>query len=210
MKAIFGSSVSEAEVLRQFAETNKEESYPVAFKEVLPAAMEYRVYMKDGTLVFQLLQNETDKLAEFIIKDNGKGFEIQHRLVQSQDQGISGTDFLKKTEGYFRILMEKQLIPRKPLLLDVGQKEVLEWALKNGFTFEDPAEAQTYATLHEHPELRTDITDTTDPEMTKSGYIMSQNAYEQWADENTRRAAKGEKLVPAQNASLRFHLKKDL
>ncbi len=70
--------------------------------------------------------------------ENKGVFEMHHRQVKKESKdklGISGSDFLQKTEEYLNILKENNLIEIKKIQSKVSQFSVASWLIKNNFTF---------------------------------------------------------------------------
>ncbi len=72
----------------------------------------------------------------------GKGFNLIHRVVRTQKEGISGTTFLKKAEEYLAILKKNNLIECNWIAAESTQPNVTEFLLQNGFHFVSDSKQQ--------------------------------------------------------------------
>lgn len=70
----------------------------------------------------------------------GKGFNLAHRIIKTQEDGISGTSFLKQAEAYLAILKKNNLTEAQWIGLESMQPNVTEFFLKNGYEFFVPPE----------------------------------------------------------------------
>ena len=67
-------------------------------------------------------------------------WDLNHRNVRSQAEGISGSMFLNYTEEFLRVLMQNKRIEMHPLFSKVSQPKVLSWMQKNGFLLDSLSE----------------------------------------------------------------------
>lgn len=193
------------------------------YQELLAEKIDYRVYRYKDTWEFQLIDHR-HKTAELVFHDNEHRLELTHRLVrpESKQRGVTGTVFLQKTEAYLRFLRERQLVDaEKPLGLNAGQKEVIEWAQKNGFRFERDEDQALFEQIvkNEAGEHVLDVVDAVPTDgFSRRGYMMTRERHDAWQSENERlkqeNARRGPDeqlpLVSAARAAVRFQLVKDL
>lgn len=118
----------------------------------------YEVYNRVyGDLVYQVLRlGEKDSRSVdlfFTLSEEGKipkselvfrsldspmgerGFNLAHRIVGTQKEGIGGSAFLKKAEDYLAILKKNNQIECGWIAVDCAQPNVTEFFLKNGYRF---------------------------------------------------------------------------
>jgi hypothetical protein len=93
-----------------------------------------------GKFNFELYDIKNKRiLAELILGVNNtkeeKVFNMGHRIVDSKNIGVSGTDFLKKAEEYLKILKNNNKLLAKSIECEVSQPSVLLWLKKNNFSF---------------------------------------------------------------------------
>lgn len=134
--------------------------------------------------------------------------DLPHRLVRSQAYGISGTMFLQKVEEYLAFLKWEGEIPLShPLRMEAGQFEVIQWALKNGFSFHKKEAGQLFddIALGKRTDYVTGISSQSE-ENERVGYIMQQEQYEGWS--KSRREAVEDEHIAAKRYSTRFDLRK--
>ena len=87
-----------------------------------------------------------------------KVWDFQHRLVQSQEFGVTGTDFFNRAQEYLTILMKEKKIEHLPLYAEIGQPNVAQWLIKNGFELDDTSKKKlesvekdpNYSLMREH------------------------------------------------------------
>ena len=107
---------------------------------------------------------------------------MYHRLVQSQNLGISGTTFLRKAEDFFGILKQNKKIEEENIGFEAGQMDVIEWGLKNGYDFQTNIDREKFEKVKKgNPGFVTGV-DLVDPEdgMEKKNFIVSRQKYDTW------------------------------
>lgn len=151
------------------------------YQEELPGQYEFKILTaeRDGDRyytfrVLDLDPSEEAPIAEFTFEELPDHIDMLHRLVNSQDVGISGTDMLNKAETFFNHLFDRRVLRRKDLLINAGQVHVVSWARKNGFSFINDREAQEFEKiLAGHTDLVTDAVITDRNGFDREGYITS-------------------------------------
>ncbi len=180
------------------------------YGEKLDADAEYFIRQEGDALHFKLAL-DGNILAELIFRIEGDVIRFTHRRVESQARGVNGTLFLKKAETYFRYLKERRLISNNAVLhLNAGQKNVIEWALQNGFAFTDEQQALFFFKVKSDDTYLTNASDFTDDGYERRGYIFNKTSHVEWLEENERRRMMGEKRITAAQAALRFELTKEI
>jgi hypothetical protein len=88
----------------------------------------------------------------YMSSPKGSGYDIGHRIVRSQKEGISGSDYLRKAEEYLSILRKNNHISYNVLGAHSPQIGVTEFFLKNGYDFFSPEHKELFQDLKAHPE----------------------------------------------------------
>lgn len=83
----------------------------------------------------------------FVINSEEKCIQLTHRLVTTKDIGMTGSQYLQLAIRELQKLNSNDLLPDWPLHMEAGQPSVINWALKNGFTFIDKQEEEEYKML---------------------------------------------------------------
>ncbi len=145
-KEIFSEPLNEEEVIRPFKDKSENLVY---YKKHLSPEYTYQVYKYSSLFKFLIEPSGPSyNTAELIFAQEGKELNLKHRLVNSKEVlGISGSDFLLKAEEYFKILRNFNEIKENMVGIEVGQPEVLKWALKNNFTFKDEKQRVLYESI---------------------------------------------------------------
>jgi hypothetical protein len=143
LKQEFLNPFDEAEVLRQFnsksESLNPEEPSEIFSQKI--GNFDYSVLEKKNMFEvhFELTSDKTKAPDSQIIirrldsKKEGTGYNIIHRIVRTQKDGVGGTSFLKKAEEYIAILRKNKLIDCNWLGLESGQPDVTDFFIKNGY-----------------------------------------------------------------------------
>lgn len=78
--------------------------------------------------------------------EKGGGFlTMSHRFVESQENGVRGSDFLRKVEDNVHNMMEQGLLEDiDGITVETGQVSVIQLLLKNGYHFATEAEDGFY------------------------------------------------------------------
>ncbi len=109
--------------------------------------------LSDGHTSFPYLtltvfeENGEDELVEqaaFEFIWGKEEINLVHRESLIRERGVSGTELLHKAIDMMKILIEKAVLPERPLVLTSGNVYIVSWALKNGFTFSNPKEKEIY------------------------------------------------------------------
>lgn len=193
-----------------------EKSHPVLFyRESLGLGASFYVYRYRDRWEFQVIL-DGQKAAEFILRQKPDRLMIEHRLVrpESKRAGINGTLLLQKTEAYVRFLQTTGCLDGLTMLgIDAGQKEVIEWARKNGFRFQTQSAQDEFERLSrgEIAGYRLDVTESFQTEgIYRRGYMMKEDQYEAWKAENEKRVQTGQEPLAAGIMAVRFSLEKDI
>lgn len=118
------------------------------YNKNLTDKLQYSIFARKGkteheegsVFDFYLLENRYDQLAAMVFTEETFKSEkeiylnMNHRIINSKELGVSGSDFLKKAEDYFSILFKNGLMEKRKIGIYVSQLSVLQWALKNNFT----------------------------------------------------------------------------
>ncbi len=115
---------------------------PTLFQKMIGTEHLYRVQgvtfgdVVEHTMVFTLNNQKTNTShAELEFEqdvENGV-WNMRHRYVATKEQGLSGSDFLKKAEEYFAILKKHQKVDLRKFVAHASQPSVMLWLEKNGF-----------------------------------------------------------------------------
>lgn len=88
-------------------------------------------------LFFDLSKEDGSVKSELIFRSLsspiGNGFNLAHRIIKTQQEGIGGSSFLKKAEEYLAILKKNNLIECNWIAVESAQPNVTEFFLKNGY-----------------------------------------------------------------------------
>lgn len=216
-----------AEYMAEFARNSFEKDGQTRrityYEEFLTPEVNFMVYRYRDTWEFQLTDQKHSAI-EFVVSDAGERLDITHRLVlpSAKEWGVNGTLFLKKMEAYLQFLRRKKLVEeKKPLGLNAGQEQVIEWGLRNGFRFEREEDGELYDAITKKEKdgyVREVADEKADNGMIRTGYIMTREAYAEWRRENEEiRAANLKALekdqkpsIKVPRLSLRFQLVKML
>lgn len=123
------------------------------------------------------------KIAELVFKEKPRGYEMPHRIIESQEFGITGSMFLQKTENYLSFLKEHDFLEGdKRIFASAAQVHVIRWFLKNGFQFTSQTEKEFFEEILENRSGRyeLDAEDDSDPNFPKRGYIVEKIKKEKW------------------------------
>lgn len=88
---------------------------------------------------FQITGPETETLAKLVFvrdKPEQNSWFINHRLINTGDLHISGTEFLQQAEEYMQEAAKHGYIELHIVDTDVSQEQVTKWFLKNGYKFQ--------------------------------------------------------------------------
>lgn len=148
IKNNFSRPFDEAKVLKGFeSPTDLGDGFYEVYSDNIDENIEYQICIKKieklEQVIFHLfdtLNNSENKpVGNLIFKEavDGKGepaWNLMHRAVESKNIGVSGTDFLKKAEEYFKILKRDGIVTEQNFTTEVSQPSVLAWMQNNGFT----------------------------------------------------------------------------
>ncbi|MBT3349511.1 hypothetical protein HN954_01425 [bacterium] len=182
-KESFLQDFDESQIVKNFesAVARNSKDHLEVFSKNLDEKNQYKIYYEGDRISFQLL-NESGKTAELIFDRMDKGWNMYHRLVQSQNLGISGTTFLRKAEDFFGILKQNKKIEEENIGFEAGQMDVIEWGLKNGYDFQTNIDREKFEKVKKgNPGFVTGV-DLVDPEdgMEKKNFIVSRQKYDTW------------------------------
>jgi hypothetical protein len=154
LKQEFSQPFNEGEVEARFLDPEK-----IPYEEAGSTDSMYQVYSRQvGTYNYRILDlksrvGETKDMFFELAEDSaqsprselvfralnsqlaGKGFNLAHRSIRTQEAGIGGGTFLRKAEDYLSILKKKGLIQCDWIAVDSRQPNVTEFFLKNGYRF---------------------------------------------------------------------------
>lgn len=147
IKNNFNRPFDEATVLKGFeSPTDLGDGFYEVYSDDIDANIEYQICIKKIEKIeqvifhlFDTLNNSENKpVGNLIFKedvdDEGKpAWNLKHRAVESKNIGVSGTDFLKKAEEYFKIMKRDGIITEQNFTTEVSQPSVLAWMENNGF-----------------------------------------------------------------------------
>lgn len=109
----------------------------------------------DVQLEFQLTNPETKKVAHMIFEENSKhhgDWNMMHRLVDTGELGISGSEFLEHSENYLRLLAQRKYISLNKFEAEASQSTVIEWLQKNKYRFSTPEDIATAMDIQTNPD----------------------------------------------------------
>ncbi|MFA6999924.1 MAG: hypothetical protein WC241_02280 [Candidatus Paceibacterota bacterium] len=155
----FGKPFNEDNVLNNFNNpeklNNKSDDYLIYHNALSNTGLEFNIYKVEAG--FHRLNNKNEgRIIDFVIlnskekkyllglrfmEENIDGEEclnLLHRRITSEakDQvGISGLEFLQKTEDYLSILKKNDILKVDKIKAEVSQFSVLSWLMKGGFNF---------------------------------------------------------------------------
>jgi hypothetical protein len=204
LSEIFSQDFDEDLIISHFEEAivRKTDDPIEIFSQNLTDKIQYKIYYEGGQISFQLL-NEEKKPAELIFAKTDQGWNMYHRLVQSQELGISGTTFLKQAEKFFEILKKNKKIKEEKIGFEAGQVDVIEWGIKNGYDFATEEDRKKFEKVKNGDAGFVTGVDLVDPsdKIEKKNFIVSREKYDAW-DKNTN--------IHYQNLSERFVLVKKI
>ena len=137
----FSCSLDSSVVLAQYNDPlDLGEGFFQLYSEMILGDLEYQVCEKksetEPRLIFNLLDSSMrniDSLSYRKEGDSSNAWNMHHRVITTKNLGISGSDFLEKSESYMKILQEKGLIQIDRFTANVSQPSVIAWLEKNGF-----------------------------------------------------------------------------
>ncbi len=117
----------------------------------------------------------------FSTTDQNPYYHLRHREVATGTLEISGSDVLKKAEAFIQTLIETNILPERPFVINAGQLAVIDWGLKNGYVFRIKDRQELYEAIAAgHPGYVTDVTITDEGGWQRHGYIFKKELAE-WA-----------------------------
>lgn len=111
-------------------------------------------------LEFQILDNKETQIdkahlifvRKFSFEENNEPWNLEHRLVNAKDIGVTGTDFLKKAEEYLKLIDKLGIKNIDKVYANVSQPKVIDWLLKNGYKFADEKSEKQFQDFTDHPD----------------------------------------------------------
>lgn len=182
----------------------------IFYEETLTPETTYLVYRFDDRWDFQLI-HQGKKVGNMVFREVPWALSLEHRRVESQGIGVTGTMFLQKAEAYLSFLRQQGVLDdRKSLMLNAGQKDVVLWALKNGFAFDPPEQSGLFkAIVDGAPDYVVDVDDLPEEDgYVRKGYIVPKADYEQWKKDCLERSGLGHEPIHAGRVAKRFQLVK--
>ncbi len=147
----FMKPFDEKDVLEQFKNHTETDELDVLYVKKLSENFCYYVYgfkeedKLETKIDFSLVENYKNlknykvsaslRFKESVPNTKGEVYwKMKHRFIKSKDDlNISGTDFLKKAEEYFKILKMNSITNAKGIEAYTSQPSVTEWLKKNNF-----------------------------------------------------------------------------
>jgi hypothetical protein len=149
-KAVFNKPFDEVKVMDSLKNRlllDSEMNIHEVYSEMLDKRFEYQICVKtSGTgvaeVIFHILDStktmEDAVAIDFVFEnkdlENNSSWDLRHRIVKTKDTTISGSEFFKKAEEYFKILKKNKIVKIENFTAGVSQPSVLLWLEKNGFT----------------------------------------------------------------------------
>lgn len=115
-----------------------------------------RQHDKSEALEFKLV-NKEDKLESELVftqplnTEDGQ-WNLAHRIIRSQDAGVTGTKFLHKAESFLRGLDTLGYKKIDKIFADASQESVINWLQKNNFNFATEQDRQEYQNYQDSKE----------------------------------------------------------
>ncbi len=153
------SEYFKSEALRKLRD--HEDFEDTLYEEPLDEHTDFRVdgLRKDGKVkiiarVATTITGEERYGAEFAFTDepDENRLHLRHRLAHTKPYGVTGSEIEQKTEAILIQLFNNEVLTRRPLFLNAGQPTVINWALKNGFSFIHKREMERFENMQTHPE----------------------------------------------------------
>lgn len=183
----------------------------IFYEETLTPETTYLVYRFDDRWDFQLI-HQGKKVGNMVFRERPSALSLEHRQVNAKEIGVTGTMFLQKAEAYLSFLRQQGVIDKgKSFMMNAGQKEVILWALKNGFVFDPPEQRELFKAIVSglDPDYALDVEDLPEQDgYVRKGYIVPKADYEEWKKNNLERERLGHEPVHAGRVAKRFQLVK--
>lgn len=102
---------------------------------------------------FQLLDSDNNKKAEITFERILPNvWDLFHRAVETGLVGITGSEFLEKSEEYMQMASERTSIKFDKIIAQVSQADVVKWLMKNNYDFSSEKNRQEFLDFQNHPE----------------------------------------------------------
>ncbi|MDP3986349.1 MAG: hypothetical protein Q8P77_02885 [Candidatus Veblenbacteria bacterium] len=123
------------------------EDEQVIYKEGVNEDLDYEVTSSGPVIAFYLKDKADNRLMNFKFRKVEESLCLEHREINKgiRDYGINGSIFLKKDEEFLMALLRKSDNKEiKNFIIDSGQTNVIQWAVKNGYHFNDSSQKELF------------------------------------------------------------------
>lgn len=106
-------------------------------------------------LEFQITNADKKNIAHIIFEQSSEqagSWDLVHRLVDTAELGISGTEFFEQAERYLQALTDNKYIELDNITASSSQPIVINWLQKNGFEFISDSDRGVLQAYLEHPQ----------------------------------------------------------
>jgi hypothetical protein len=103
---------------------------------------------------FQILEGDTHKIANLMFErrlGEAGPWDMVHRIVDTGELGISGTELLNWSEEYLKIANELRVSDIEQIAANSYQPKVTRWLIKNGYHFAQENDERIYQDYLDNP-----------------------------------------------------------
>lgn len=173
------------------------------------------------SIQFRLLNESSKNVAELIFeehRDHVGVWKLTHRTVNTNELGISGTEFLQKAEEYIKLVANNRSIIAEKFSADASQEKVINWLLKNGYEFSSAEDSKMYDHYLNNPDEYQffKVTDGSGEELLDRELVIFKTDEVDWTELDKFRNEDNSELLDGNmsllkvKGLLRIHLKKDI
>lgn len=118
----------------------------VIWRKKISNDLNFEVCSNGPFISFYLTDKTGERLLNFKYRKLGNELSQEHRETAPNlsDYDINGSLFLQKAEEFLTIMVNKSPEKINHFLINSGQKQVIDWALKNGYHFRDIKQEEKY------------------------------------------------------------------
>jgi len=190
------------------------DGYISIYEEKISDSIDFKVESQGLFLFFFIIDKDDNTLANFIFKVDDDKITLQHRVINKRlkDLSITGSAVLKKTEEFIKLVLEKSNNKEvKKFVIDSGQTGITNWAIKNGYQFENDEQKDRYHRIISGQEKDYFVSDDFKFGDMYSGYIFSKENYDRAKIFLAEKKAQGEEgFTDFRDFSERFELVKEI
>jgi hypothetical protein len=185
------------------------------YKEKISDSLNFEVCTNERFLSFYLNDNAGNHLINFKYGRIGENLSQEHREVSEdlKKYGVNGSMFLQKVEEFLAIMVNKSEEKGfKHFLINTGQVGVIDWALKNGYHFQDQKQEEKYSQILSGDKEDYEVSDEFKSGNKYGGYIFKKinfNKAEQFFNEELHKSEDRDN-IDLRDFTERFELIKDI